>query len=270
MYKTLTWLVLAITLFSCTKKVNNPKTDNSLNATLWMQTAAEYKANSVQIYQIAEAGLTDLVNDKHFTAIDQQKEGYEDLPPAIILDVDETVLDNSHYQAMLIKKHKKYEKQSWNHWISLMQAGAVPGAVEFLNKAQDMGVTIFYVTNRRCEADSSGPCPQDKQTFENLQKVGIHDVISENVLLRDEQENWGKDKSSRRGYIAQNYRVIMLFGDNLGDFLDITNKNRQDRDNLVYQNKERWGKSWFMLANPEYGSWHDVLSKPVENNLNSY
>jgi len=264
-------LGLIIILFvSCTKQEEKKFSNNNLNSTLWMQTAAEYEANSIQVYQSAALKLNNLINDKSHTAILEQKEGFEMLPPAIILDVDETVLDNSPYQAKLVIENKSFSRDSWNHWVSLKQAKAVPGVVDFLNKAQEMEVTIFYVTNRRCTALENDPCPQDKQTFENLQSVGINNVSLENVLLRGEQQDWSRDKTSRRQYVAGSYRVIMLFGDNLGDFLADGAETQQDRAGLIKQNLERWGNSWYMLANPTYGGWQSILDDPKEANLTIY
>jgi len=235
-----------------------------------MQSAAEYKANSITIYQAATDKLDGFINDKKHTALIEQQEGFEQLPPAIILDVDETVLDNSPYDAMLVKENKTFSNETWNYWLSLKQAKAVPGAVNFLNTAQQKGVTIFYVTNRKCAPVSDDPCPQDGQTFENLQNIGIENVLAENVMLRNEQDDWGRDKTSRRAFVAEKYRVIMLFGDNLGDFVADTVKTQEARSVLTEDNLKHWGHDWFMLANPAYGSWENVLEKPREVNLITY
>ena len=272
MNKFLIFVVIIIFTQNCIKEADNRLTHNNLNSTLWMQTAAEYVANSLQTYQTAAERLDSLINDKNHTALIEQKDNYQKLPPAIILDVDETVLDNSPYDAKLILDNKKHTSAEWNRWVSLEQAEAVPGAVKFLNKAQDMGITIFFVTNRKCVPDDNveNPCPQDEQTFKNLQKVGIQNVKIENVLLQNEQETWKKDKTSRREYVAQNYRVIMLFGDNLADFVSDTAKSFKQRESHVLKYSDKWGTCWFMLANPMYGNWHDALIKPVEDNFSSY
>ena len=259
-----------LSMMACVKQQEKEFSNNNLYSTLWMQSAAEYKANSIQVYQAAAANLADLISNKNHTALTEQKDGYQELPPAIILDVDETVLDNSAYEAKLVMENKSYARDTWNHWISLKQAGAIPGVVNFLNKAQQLGVTIFYVTNRRCTPQEDQPCPQDRQTFENLQNVGINNVSIDNVMLRDEQEEWTGDKTSRRTYVAEKCRVIMLFGDNLGDFIADTVKTSKERMDLINQHLENWGNSWFMLANPSYGGWQSVLEKPVESNLETY
>ena len=268
--KKISLLLLPLLLLGCIKQPEKEFANNNLNSMLWMQTAAEYKANSIMIYQAATEKLENFINDKKHSALLEQQDGYEQLPPAIILDVDETVLDNSPYDAMLVKEDKIFSNDTWNNWISLKQAKAIPGVVNFLNTAQQKGVTIFYVTNRKCAAVENDPCPQDMQTFENLQNSGIENVLQENVMLRDEQEGWGRDKTSRRGYVAENYRVIMLFGDNLGDFLADTATTIETRAALINNNLQHWGYDWFMLANPAYGGWENVLKKPGEDNLEVY
>ena len=270
MKKLLLVYILTCFFISCKKQGEIPFSNNNLNSTLWMQTAAEYQANSLQVYQMAAAKLNGLLEDQKHTALLEQKSGYEKLPPAIILDVDETILDNSPYQAMLVIENKKFSSITWNQWVALKQAPAIPGVVDFLNTAQQMGVTIFYVTNRKCSGPDNDPCPQDKQTFENLQSVGINNVTLDNVLLLGEKDNWGRDKTSRRHYVAQNYRVIMLFGDNLGDFIEDDVQTVEERNNLIKQNQDRWGKSWFMLANPTYGGWQSILHKPLQKNLTTW
>ena len=86
----------------------------------------------------------------------------------------------------------------------------------------------------------------------------------DNVLLLGEKDGWGRDKTSRREFVAANYRVIMLFGDNLGDFIADTAENQKERSDLISQNLEHWGNSWFMLANPTYGGWQSDLDDPKE------
>lgn len=264
--------LLLILSQSCIKEPDNSFTNNNLNSALWMQTAAEYQANTIQIYQVAVALLDGLIADKNHTALPEQIENYQQLPPAIILDIDETVLDNMPYDAKLILENRHYSSDDWNQWVSLEQATAVPGAVEFLNNAQEKGVAIFYISNRKCapEEGSDNPCPQEEQTFKNLQNIGINNVSMENILLQNKQESWVKDKTSRRTFVAQKYRVIMLFGDNLADFVSDTAKTQKQRESLVLKYSEKWGTCWFMLANPVYGNWQGVLAKPIESNLKIY
>ena len=101
MYMRITTMVLVISifhlLFSCQKQTDARSTHESLHGVLWMQRSAEYKALCFQAYQLANAQLRIAVNDKNWTAALEQLGNYKNLPPAVILDVDETVLDNSPY-----------------------------------------------------------------------------------------------------------------------------------------------------------------------------
>jgi acid phosphatase len=91
-------------------------------------------------------------------------------------------------------------------------------------------------------------------------------------MLKGEQEGWTSEKKSRREEVAKKYRIVMLFGDDLGDFLaDVkTNITPQDRDRLVSENKVNWGRKWFMLPNPTYGSWLDILKEPKSQYIMKY
>lgn len=239
-----------------------------------MQTAAEYRAHTIQTYNTAWSHIEEALNDTGWTAALEQQAAFSELPPAVILDVDETVLDNSAYEANLIKNNKEFDPQSWDDWVHMRQAEAIPGAVGFINKIREKGITVIFLTNRECagRVDSDDPCGQENDTVENLKKVGINNVSAETVLLKNEQEGWTSEKKSRREFLAENYRIIMLFGDDLGDFLPDVKKNitAAQRAELVEQNSAKWGKMWFVLPNPTYGSWNNILSEPKEQYLRGY
>ncbi len=235
-----------------------PVTPNSaeinLHATLWVQSSAEYDAAAIQTYQTAEALLDEAIQDTTWTAAVEQRGDFSRKPPAIILDVDETVLDNSPYQARLLEDDEHFNSKSWNAWASEGNADAVPGAVDFLTTASAKGVKIFYVTNRDVEVESG--------TRANLRKLGfpMKEKQGEDILLtKNEQPNWTSDKTTRREVITAGYRVIMLFGDNLGDFIGDAKGNPGSRASKVAPYQDRWGKSWFMLPNPMYGYWEGAF-----------
>ncbi len=246
--------------------------DNNFNSTLWMQTSAEYVANSVQTYQTACRNLSRVLADNHQSAAIEQTSSFQKLPPAIILDIDETVLDNSRYQARLVQKNETWSPLSWDKWIALKHSEAIPGAVDFIHQAQQQHINIFFVTNRACKQrpDNSDRCPQKQDTIDNLKTIGINQVMPDHVLLQhdtltqDSEKNWTSEKKSRREYLARNYHIIMLFGDNLSDFIaDVRKKTTiQRRLQLTYKNRFRWGYQWYMLTNPTYGSWLNILKKP--------
>ena len=143
--KKISLLLLPLLLLGCIKQPEEEFANNNLNSMLWMQTAAEYKANSIMIYQAATEKLENFINDKKHSALLEQQDGYEQLPPAIILDVDETVLDNSPYDAMLVKEDKIFSNDTWNNWISLKQAKAIPGVVNFPYGLFNFILSVFII-----------------------------------------------------------------------------------------------------------------------------
>lgn len=113
-----------------------------------MQTAAEYRASAKQAYRLAELQLDVALRDPAWTAATEQTGDVSSLPPAVILDLDETVLDNSAFQARGVRDTSTYSEAAWNRWAEERKAGAIPGAIEFLTHAKSRGVAPFYVTNR--------------------------------------------------------------------------------------------------------------------------
>ncbi|MGW8194913.1 MAG: 5'-nucleotidase, lipoprotein e(P4) family [Desulforhopalus sp.] len=250
------------------------RSDNNFNSTLWMQRSAEYVANSLQTYNTAAKNLETAVNDPSVTAAIEQTTKYGSLPPAIIMDIDETVLDNSAYDAKLILEAGSYSYPSWDQWISLQQATAIPGAVNFINHAKSSGIEVIFITNRMCKKRQPplDTCPQKSDTINNLEKVGISNIQSSTVLLRGEQAGWSAEKASRRTLVAEKYRIIMLFGDDLGDFLPNVKKDitPEERAKLTADYTEKWGRAWYVLPNPSYGSWLRVLKNPKSQYLRGY
>ena len=224
----------------------------TLYATLWIQTAAEYRAIAWQAYTAARSSLARALEDTTWTAaIEQAGTGYGGLPPAIILDVDETVLDNSPNQARMIRSGGEFEPESWTRWVEESRAPPVPGAPEFLALADSLGVTVFYVTNR--------DAPHEAATRRNLEAAGLPlEPDVDTILLRGERDDWVSDKSSRRRAVAERYRIILLVGDDFNDFV-AANLPRAERDRLVERYRDRWGERWIVLPNPIYGSWERVL-----------
>jgi acid phosphatase len=265
--------ILSILGATCCFAVNATEAHDNLNSTLWYQTSAEFRANSIQTYKQAAFVLPMLLADKQTTALTNQDANYSELPPAIIVDIDETILDNSPSAAHEIKFKHSFDPKSWDHWVSLKQAKAVPGAVAFVNNAQQQGVKVLFISNRECKARAQGStCPQKDDTIANLKSVGIKQVDASQVWLKSEQPEWTSEKESRRELAAKQFRVIMLMGDDFGDFLPNVKKNitPEQRFKLVDQYDAYWGTRWFMLTNPTYGSWETILEKPKQKYLQSY
>jgi acid phosphatase len=228
----------------------------SLHATLWMQIAPEYRAGALQAYKLAGERIAAPAPGS--AAVEQSKVANDvlaRLPTAVVLDLDETVLDNTVYQARLMRDHAVYNMKSWGDWVGAGEAEAVPGAREFIAKARTLGHAVFYISNRDCTAPpptATDPCPAKTATMKNLVALGIDAAPDPaRLLLRGERPEWNKsNKTTRREFIAANYRIIALVGDDLGDFVDPV-AFAGDRERL----EPRFGQGWFVLPNPIYGSW---------------
>lgn len=228
--------------------------DDGLNATLWVQTAAEYEAAALQAYVQAEIMLERALADRSWSAALEQLSagGYAELPPAVILDVDETVLDNSAYQARLIAEGTLYESATWNEWVREQAATPVPGALAFTRAAAARGVAVFYVTNRVHEVEEA--------TRANLVRFGFPMTEREDRLLtRGEKPEWDGEKVARRRHVGERYRILLLVGDNFGDFAPGVEADVATRARLAADWKEFWGRRWIVLPNPQYGSWEGAL-----------
>lgn len=226
--------------------------DPRLGALLWMQTAAEYRILARAIYAEATAALDRALADPGWSAATEQQGDFAALPPAVIVDVDETVLDNSPYQAALVLAGAHHEKKAWRPWVERAAAPPIPGALEFARAAKARGVTIFYVTNRDAEEEAA--------TRRNLAAAGfpLNDAVDA-VLTRGERPGFGSDKTSRRAEVAASFRVLLLVGDDLNDFIDGARPTPEERLAAADAHAERWGVSWFLLPNPEYGGWERAL-----------
>ena len=220
-----------------------------LLATLWTQRSVEYKANALTVFALARIRLDEALVDRSWTAAPAEQTGdYQTLPSAIILDIDETLLDNSKYQVWMMKNDKTFSTKTWNEFCAAQISTAIPGALEFVKYADSKNVKIFYITNRAAETE--------KDTRENMQKLGF--PLGGNVdtfLMQNEKPEWGSAKSTRRAVVTKDYRVLLNIGDNFGDFDDRYRSSEADRLKAFDSDMAYWGKQWLMIANPTYGSF---------------
>ncbi|WP_297003425.1 MULTISPECIES: 5'-nucleotidase, lipoprotein e(P4) family [unclassified Thalassospira] len=224
--------------------------NDGLNGTLWLQTSVEYKTTAMSVYAGATRLLDAAIGDHNWTAALEQDGNYSTKPPAVILDVDETVLDNSAYQAWVVAEKTHYSSKTWAAFVHDMISTPTPGALEFTKAAAARGVEIFYVSNRKA--------PEEDPTIENLKKFGFPYADEKHVMLRGEVEEWGSNKTPRRAAVTEDYRVIMQFGDNFGDFTDEIDGSIIERLEVMEKYGNYWGERWFMLPNPSYGSWESA------------
>jgi acid phosphatase len=246
-------------LASCQSPIEAPVvecglTHESLNAVLWAQTSAEYRASTEQAYRLARVRLDEALRPENavWTAAPEQVGDYADLPPAVVLDVDQGVLDTSTFQARIVERHCRFRLTEWNAWVREEKGRAVPGALEFAKYARARGVRIFYVTNREHEVEAA--------TRRNLQRLGFPvDADGGDILSKNEREEWGSDKGSRREFVAASHRVVLVAGDDLNDFVSGSRLKPRERVELARRWSSNWGTRWIMLPNPIYGGWERSL-----------
>ena len=212
---------------------------------LFMQKAAEYRALSYQAFNLARMQLD----------ADFEKKNLKKLPKAerkraraVVVDVDETVLDNSPHQAFIVINRLPFTPEVWTQWVNERKAKAIPGAAEFLTYASGKGVKVFYVTNR----DEI----HRQATIDNLKQTGFPDASDETVLVRATESG----KEVRRQKIAEKYRTVLLIGDNLNDLSNVfERKSVADRFVEVDKTREMFGRKFIVLPNAMYGDWESAI-----------
>jgi 5'-nucleotidase (lipoprotein e(P4) family) len=231
--------------------------NDNLNAVAWSQTAIEHDLIYLQTYRDAESRLLAALHDNQWDALDKQDRiaPLKNLKTAVVLDIDETALDNSPYQARVVKSGGEFNEADWAAWCREEQARALPGAVEFTQFAAKHGIAVIYISNRAKDLD--------QVTLANLRKVGFPVSGPEAFLglgtVVDGCEQAGTEKGCRRQLIGQHYRVLMQFGDQLGDFVDVLDNTHAGRRKAVADYLPWIGTRWFVLPNPTYGSWEPAL-----------
>lgn len=216
---------------------NRDLNEQLVMATLWMQTSAEYRALCYQAFNLAQMNL-----DNFMASYKGAK------PLAVIVDADETVIDNSAYEAFLIGQDFGYSSKTWNPWMNAAEATAIPGALDFLNYAKSKGVEVFYVTNRKMVGFDG--------TMKNLKALGFPYADKKHMLLR----TGSSDKQERRDIVTNDYSLVFLMGDNLNDFESVfAKKSIADRFVETDKIKDAWGRKFIVLPNPSYGEWEAAV-----------
>ena len=219
-----------------TKDLNN----ESVLALSWIQNSAEFKALSHQAFNIAKLRW------------DMDKMGGK---RAIVVDVDETIIDNSPFNGGLIGKDYGYSGDAWKEWAEDKSATAMPGAVEFLNYVVKTGGDVFYITNRK-----SMPAKHmdlKAVTMDNLKALGFPQVDNKHMMLRT---STSKKQPRRDSVTDMGYRIVLLMGDNIADFATAFDGDTMPaRNKAVEDNKASFGDKFIMLPNPAYGSWEGAV-----------
>jgi len=237
---------------------SGPAANDNLNAVAWTQTAIEHDLIYSEVYRVAGEKLRAALDDRNWDALpkrDRKQPVTPTLKPAVIVDIDETVLDNSPYQARLVANGKAYDEFTWSEWCREERAKPLPGALEFAQGAAKRGVTVFYLSNRAQDLNAA--------TIGNLRADGFP-VENDGVFLGlgtivDGCEQIGTEKGCRRALVGRTHRVLMQFGDQIGDFVDV-DANTPDGRRAAIEPYLGWiGERWFVLPNPTYGAWEPAL-----------
>lgn len=262
--KSLSIAISLLTLTACAETLHKHDPADDLGL-LWVKYSAEYRANALQTYRSATEDLPRFVEDTswHLVATDNDP---SELPPAVILDVDETVVSNVNFQLTFERPFANHKLESW---AANNEAMAVPGVKSFVDFARSSGVAVFFVTNRPCQKKegSADPCPQQQTTIDGIHEIGL-EVDAEHVMLSGQEPGWDREKLSRREHIAKTHRVIMLIGDDFSDFAPCVREEPHgactdaatlaSRTEALHKYQEFWGNGWYILPNPMHGSWTSV------------
>ena len=203
---------------------------------LWMRTSAEYRALAYQGYNVAMNAVKMAVTDP----------SHQRKPLAIVLDADETVVDNTKLMGeSIVNGNGRFDAPWWRQAVHQGKSQAMPGAVEFLNEVHKQGVEIFYVSNRYAPVNLD-------VTIQNFKELGFPSVDKDHVLLFEKDS----DKQPRFDMIAKKYYVIVYMGDNAGDFpIGTKGKTLAERNAIIDNHKEDFGTTFVVFPNPAYGSW---------------
>lgn len=224
----------------CEEYTTKDLNDEAILALSWVQTAAEFKALAHQAFNIAKLRW------------DMDKEAGK---KAVVVDLDETVIDNSPFNGGLIGKDYGYGNTVWKEWCDAESATAIPGAVDFLNHVVNSGGDVFYLSNRKAQPEKDMDLTE--VTMNNLKALGFPQVTTEHMLLRT---GTSKKKPRRDIIIEKGYRIVLLLGDNLNDFSDAFGAETiEGRAEAVEMNKAQFGEKFIILPNPIYGNWEAAV-----------
>jgi len=252
---------------------------NTLHGLLYQATSAEYIALCVQMYQLARHALVDRLRSGTFRR------------PAVIFDLDETLLDNSAYAAWQIGSGYNFDEQtSWKAWCNTSQSGAVPGGFEFVRFVEEAGATPIFITTRLNETRVG--------TAHNLMNLG---ALTNTEFLTEKQNGSRPDhafqtrlfmkgmpdvqvdrpdgkqtfhlanKFTQRVFCTRvrDFEIILSIGDNLSDYAEYYGRvfdssgsaepgkfpTIESRRSSVWQDLPLFGRDFILIPNATYGGW---------------
>ena len=237
-------LILALLSFRGSKhETISINQDSRLLAASWYAFSAEKEACYIQTYRFATWQL-EKQNDRGSKS---------EKPFAIVTDLDETALDNSAWALKVMLEGKDYPDY-WSDWEKAAKAPALPGAIEFFQRANQLNIPVFYISNRLAK--------NLKGTIANLKSLGFPNADSSHILLKTNSSN----KIERRNQVLKNHEIMLLLGDNLADFDGVWEEAEvSKRSQSVKDLRASWGKKFIIFPNPVYGGWKDALFSHKRN-----
>lgn len=233
---------MLIFTISCTKTAKKnqftAKNEYMVQSVLWYQQSGEMKALYYQAYNTARLMLDEYLNN---TKSDRKK--------AVIVDIDETILSNVRYEADMILSDSSSTKSYWKRWVDSAKSDTLPGALEFLKYAQKKGVEVFYISNRMTADIAS--------SLKNLNKFNFPYSDEKHLIFKSDQSS---SKEARRRQVARDYEIILICGDNLGDFSSaFDDRSIKTYSDSIQAFKSQFGKKFIILPNPMYGYWEKQI-----------
>lgn len=232
-------LVIFIAAIGCTPTpqvavvpATSAATESPPNDVKWSRVSAEHRAIYLETYRTASARLVDLAKGRAAGTW------------GVVLDADETVLDNSEYEIGRIPFGGSFDAKAWTAWVMAARAPALPGAVAFTTGVQKLGGKVVIVTNR-----DDAECPI---TRDNLRTAAIpFDLVLCKTTTDDKNPRFD---AVQNGGAAPGFSAITVLewvGDNIRDFPHLSQSIRDEPDSAF----SRFGESFFALPNVMYGSW---------------
>ena len=198
--------------------------------------AAETKALYLQGYNVATNRLKELLKTQ------------TDKPYSIVFGLDETVLDNSPYQAQNVKDGTAFTPENWDVWVKKPQPRLYQVLKTFSNLQTKNGVQIYYVSDRTID--------QVDDNDQNLENEGIPVQSRDHLMFL---EKGVKSKEGRQTSSPRKTNLVMLLGDNLVDFAEFSKTSETERNQKLEELQKEFGEKFIIFPNPMYGSWESTV-----------
>ncbi|MFP4555521.1 MAG: 5'-nucleotidase, lipoprotein e(P4) family [Bacteroidales bacterium] len=235
-------LICCIPLLAISCQTENEKNNYNLEqehqvmSTIWFQNSPEAKSLYYQGFNIAKERVLEFKSET------------SEKPQAVVVDLDETMINNSPFQGKMIETGKGFSPEFWNEWSAQEKATALPGAREFTHFCDSVGIQIIYLSNRMVT--------ELEWTMNNLKDLDFAYVEPDNFLLKDTISG----KEARREVVSEDYDIILLLGDNLNDFSEVFENRGDDWGaSIVDEYREEFGRRFIVFPNPMYGEWEKSI-----------